>query len=258
MKHAYSIIIFLILFYPSLNAQTIKGSIKNQSGEPIPYATVYIRELKQGTTTNTKGDYEIRLQEGSYTVTYQSMGYELISIDFDLKKGQVYTKDVVLPLQYYQIPEVRISASGEDPAYIVMRKVIGMAPYYLNNVKSYKAEVYLKGNLVINRIPKILQKQMTVQQGRDGKEVKLKRETLSSWNRIMKLSLRLPTNIFRRLSHLIPLFLQKGMRSRQWNLSRQAFMSRRLPNLQFLLCHLRLSVITTSNTLDSRFRVSIL
>ncbi len=38
-----------------------------------------------------------------------------------------------------------------------------MAPYYLNNISSYKAEVYLKGNLVINRIPKILQKSMKIQ-----------------------------------------------------------------------------------------------
>ena len=39
-----------------------------------------------------------------------------------------------------------------------MRKVIGLAPYYLNNISYYKADVYLKGNLVINKIPKILQK----------------------------------------------------------------------------------------------------
>ena len=210
MKHAYSIIIFLILFYPTLNAQTIKGSIKNQSGEPIPYATVYIRELKQGTTTNTKGDYEIRLQEGRYTVTYQSMGYELISIDFDLKKGQVYTKDVVLPLQYYQIPEVRISASGEDPAYIVMRKVIGMAPYYLNNVKSYKAEVYLKGNLVINRIPKILQKQMTVQQGKDGKEVKLKKGDTFFMESYNEIEFTAPDKYFQKVISLNSTFPAEG------------------------------------------------
>ena len=61
-----------------------------------------------------------------------------------------------MPVQYYEIPEVRITASGEDPAYIIMRKVIGMAPYYLNNISYYKAEVYLKGNLVINKIPKLL------------------------------------------------------------------------------------------------------
>jgi len=74
----------------------------------------------------------------------------------------VISKDVKLPLQYYEIPEVRISASGEDPAYSIMRKAIGMAPYYQNNVSYYKAEVYLKGNLVINKIPKLLQKSMKI------------------------------------------------------------------------------------------------
>ena len=43
-----------------------------------------------------------------------------------------------------------------------MRKVIGMAPYYLNNISNYKAEVYLKGNLVIRNIPKLLQKSMKI------------------------------------------------------------------------------------------------
>ncbi|HEX2970260.1 MAG TPA: DUF5686 and carboxypeptidase regulatory-like domain-containing protein [Bacteroidales bacterium] len=175
MRRFYQILLLLALFSPSVKGQIIKGNIKTQNGEPVQYATVYISELRQGTTANTKGDYEIRLQPGKYTVTYQSLGYEQVLVDVDLQKGQTIVKNVVLPMQYYQIPEVRISASGEDPAYIIMRKVIGMAPYYLNNVKSYKAEVYLKGNLVLNRIPKILQKQMTVQQGKDGKEVKLKK-----------------------------------------------------------------------------------
>ena len=70
------------------------------------------------------------------------------------------TKDVILPVQYYQIPEVRITASGEDPAYGIMRKAIGLAPYYLNNISYYKADVYLKGNLVINKIPRLIKKSM--------------------------------------------------------------------------------------------------
>jgi hypothetical protein len=116
MKHL--LLIFLILLYTSivLHAQILKGKITSQSGDPIQYSTIYIQELKQGTISNTKGDYEI--------------------------------------------PEVRISGSGEDPAYIIMRKTIGLAPYYLNNVSYYKAEVYLKGNLVINKIPKLFQKSM--------------------------------------------------------------------------------------------------
>jgi hypothetical protein len=57
---------------------------------------------------------------------------------------------VTLPEQVYQIPVVNISASGEDPAYPIMRWAISLAPYYLNQVKYYKANVYLKGNLLIN------------------------------------------------------------------------------------------------------------
>lgn len=175
MKHFFAAILILTLFRVEAIAQTIKGKIVNQQGEPVPYATVYISELRQGTTSNGSGIYELRLDPGKYKVAYQSLGYELITIDIELQKGEVHTRDIVLPMQYYQIPEVRITASGEDPAYIIMRKVIGMAPYYLNNIKYYKAEVYLKGNLVINRIPKLLAKQMTVQQGPGGKEVPLKK-----------------------------------------------------------------------------------
>ena len=46
-----------------------------------------------------------------------------------------------------------------------------MAPYYLNNVSHYKADVYLKGNLVINKIPKLLQKSMKVGSDNHGTSV---------------------------------------------------------------------------------------
>ncbi len=160
MKYTLPAILFLLAFCPRMNAQVLKGTIRNQSGYPVQYATVYIKELRQGTSANAKGDYELKLEAGSYTVTYQSLGFELVLLDISLKSGEVLTRNVTLPLQYYQIPEVRISASGEDPAYIIMRKVIGMAPYYLNNVKNYKAEVYLKGNLVLNKIPRIIKRQI--------------------------------------------------------------------------------------------------
>jgi len=162
MKH--SVLIGLLVLFTSslLPAQILKGKITTQSGDPVQYATVYIQELKQGTTSNTKGDYEIRLAAGKYTVVYQSLGYQPVYVTISLS-GETVSKDVVLPLQYYEIPEVRISASGEDPAYYIMRKAIGMAPYYLNNVSYYKAEVYLKGNLVIKKIPKLLQKSMKME-----------------------------------------------------------------------------------------------
>ncbi len=162
MNHALRILIFFLFLSSVTNAQILQGRISGQSGEPIPYSTVYIEELRLGTTSNTRGDYEIRLPAGKYTVTYQSLGYEPVLFSITLTDKTV-TKDVMLPFQYYQIPEVRITASGEDPAYGIMRKAISLAPYYLNNISHYKADVYLKGNLVINKIPRLLKKSMKIE-----------------------------------------------------------------------------------------------
>ncbi|HVN57096.1 MAG TPA: DUF5686 and carboxypeptidase regulatory-like domain-containing protein [Bacteroidales bacterium] len=151
-----------IVLSSNLFSQNLKGTIKDTQGAPIPYATVYIRELSQGTTANTRGDYEIRLPDGKYTVIYQSLGYEPDIRNITVAKN-VIRIDIVLQVQTYEIPEVRITASGEDPAYGIMRKVIGLAPYYMNQVESYKADVYLKGNLLLRRIPKIIQRQMKVE-----------------------------------------------------------------------------------------------
>jgi Family of unknown function (DUF5686)/CarboxypepD_reg-like domain len=158
-----SILVILFVFiFSNISAQVLKGTIKDSSGEPLAYSTVYIRELQQGTTSNTKGNYEIHLPEGKYTVVFQSLGFAPDIREITLGKN-IINLNIVLQTQYYEIPEVRITASGEDPAYGIMRKVIGLAPYYLNQISHYQAEVYLKGNLVIKKIPKLLQKSMKVE-----------------------------------------------------------------------------------------------
>jgi hypothetical protein len=157
MNRFISIIICYFITICPVFPQILKGKITNQSGEPVPSATVYIRELKQGTTSNMTGDYEIRLPRGKYTIICQSLGYEQVSVSLTITDETVI-RNISLSLQYYQIPEVRISATGEDPAYGIMRKAIGMAPYYLNNISHYKANVYLKGNLKIDKIPRLIKR----------------------------------------------------------------------------------------------------
>ena len=167
MRYVLTLLALVIICTLHAGGQVLKGRITNQSGEPIPFSTVYIQELRQGTTSNTRGDYEIHLPQGNYTVSYQSLGYEVVSFEVTVTDKTV-TRDVILPLQYYQIPEVRITASGEDPAYGIMRKAIGLAPYYLSNISYYKANVYLKGNLIINKIPRLIKKSMEREARKDA------------------------------------------------------------------------------------------
>ena len=166
MNRVILLILFPFVSILTSHSQVLKGKITNESGEAVQYATVYIQELKQGATANTKGDYEIRLPPGKYLVTYQSLGYSPVFYDITIS-NQIITRNVILPLQYYEIPEVRITATGEDPAYGIMRKAIGMAPYYLNNISYYKADVYLKGNLIFNKIPRLMQKAMKMEAEND-------------------------------------------------------------------------------------------
>jgi hypothetical protein len=168
MKLGIQLFMMICISGQLADAQVLKGKIFDKSGQPVQYATVYIQELKQGTTSNTKGDYEIRLVPGNYMVTYQSLGYEPVFENLNIA-DTVIVRNVILPEQVYEIPEVRISPSGEDPALSIMRKVIGLAPYYLNYINYYKAEVYLKGNLLINRIPKLIERSMRMR--RSGENV---------------------------------------------------------------------------------------
>ena len=169
LKVVFQAVLLLTAAYQQTEAQALKGKIVDKSGAPVQYATVYIQELKQGTTSNTKGDYEIRLAPGTYMVIFQSLGYEPIIETITITNN--VTRDITLPEQVYEIPEVRISPSGEDPAIAIMRRAIGLAPYYLNYINYYKAEVYLKGNLLMNKIPRLLQKSMRMNSSEENVSV---------------------------------------------------------------------------------------
>lgn len=167
-----TLMLFLVsaLSAERINGQILKGVITDTSGDPVQYVTVFIRELSRGTSSNARGRYEIRLPSGSYTITYQSLGYEPFTSQVTVSNDTII-RDITLMEQYYQIPEVRITDNGEDPAYYIMRKAIGFAPFYLSHISHYKAEVYLKGNAYIRKIPSIVRKSLKLEARSDNPEL---------------------------------------------------------------------------------------
>lgn len=140
-------------------SQGIRGRITNEKGEAIPFANVYVAQLSTGTTSNIEGNYELKLPEGSWEVLFQYLGYQsqnkIIIIDQSFQEINIQ-----LLTRQYRIPEIKITASGENPAYYIMRRAIAMAPYYRNQVSHYSCKVYLKGSGVMEKIPSLLKKQM--------------------------------------------------------------------------------------------------
>lgn len=155
------VILLLVLVASKTFSQGIRGEIRDVNGDPVPYAAIFIKELTRGTTCNALGQFSLPLPSGKYNIFFRSLGYTEVSRMVTVENG--FTELAIeLPPQTYMIPEVRISASGEDPAYWIMRKAIGLANYHLNEVSSYQAEIYIKGTAIIEKLPRAIKRRIEV------------------------------------------------------------------------------------------------
>ncbi|NOU47634.1 MAG: carboxypeptidase-like regulatory domain-containing protein [Bacteroidales bacterium] len=161
-------LLILLLFSIVARAQGIRGVVTNKEGNPVPFAAIYVPSLHSGTTANIDGEYQLQLEQETYEVVFQYLGYKQQSLTVDI--GNTFQKlNIVLEPQYYNLAEVIITASGEDPAYYIMRKAISMSQYYKNQVSEYSAHIYLKGSGVVKKIPYLLRstlKKDGVEQGK--------------------------------------------------------------------------------------------
>lgn len=105
-------IYLILLLCPVLIAQsgTLRGKV-TENKEALPAVTVYIEELKTGTSTDKNGNFIIReIPVGEYTVRVSAIGYvpqwENVSID----ENTTTTADFSLTAQTYELQEVEISA----------------------------------------------------------------------------------------------------------------------------------------------------
>lgn len=62
--------------------------------------------------------------------------------------------NVQLNTQNVEINEIVIKANAEDPAYAVIRKAIEKRDFYLNEIKNYTCEAYVKGIQKVKNVPK--------------------------------------------------------------------------------------------------------
>ncbi len=90
-----------------LTGQTIRGIVADRQDNPIPYATIYIVELTEGTTANVDGKFDIKVPEGNYTIYIRALGYRTEVREVTVGK-KPFTLNVRLLQHIYQIQEVRI------------------------------------------------------------------------------------------------------------------------------------------------------
>ncbi len=108
---------FFLLLCLNLSAQnkrfTVSGNITDSStGEDLIGATVYVEELKTGTSANAYGFYSLSLPEGKYRLLFSFVGYVAHKTEIDLKKNEKI--NVRLESSSKELDEVVVSAEGRN------------------------------------------------------------------------------------------------------------------------------------------------
>ncbi len=109
-----NLFILFLLSSASLSlAQGIRGNILDENNEPLPFATIYVRNIESGTTSNGEGFFELKLAPGKYDLVFQSMGYETVVKVVDVQSSYVDV-NVTLKAQTIMLNTVVVTARKKD------------------------------------------------------------------------------------------------------------------------------------------------
>ena len=154
LKHIFSFLAF-VFSAACVSGTSVSGKITDEKNEPVSFATVYVEGTTLGTTANIDGIYKLELKPGTYRLIFRFIGYKQLEKNIEVGTTNIEL-NVQLEPQKYELKEVTVSASAEDPAYAIIRKAIKKRRQYLTEIKEYTSDVYMKGMQKVASYPKKL------------------------------------------------------------------------------------------------------
>ncbi|MGI4751742.1 MAG: DUF5686 family protein [Janthinobacterium lividum] len=121
--------------------QEISGTITDQTGKRLPFASVFAENTTFSALSNEHGVYHLSLNPGNYVIFYRLIGQKQGSLKINLQKDTLI--NIMLQPEIYQLKEAKVL--GIDPAYAIIRKAIMQRRFYKKQVDNYSCKAYLKG-----------------------------------------------------------------------------------------------------------------
>lgn len=149
MKQTLPLLLSL-LFFQSF-AANITGTVTDDTGKPLPFASVTVKGGTKGAVANSAGKYQLTLDEGDYVLQCGHVGYKTEEKNIHVS-SQSTTVDFRLHEQELTMQEVVVKR-GEDPALEIMRRTIAKRDFYNKQVDSFTVNVYIKGLFRSRTIP---------------------------------------------------------------------------------------------------------
>ncbi len=135
---------FWWLLPQALSAQVIAGSIRNEFEEPVPYANIFVQQIRSGTQADDEGRFMLPIDlEGEYHLVFSSLGYESYSTTILLTDDTTWLS-IQLATAGLELEAITVNASQKDPAFGIIRRVIAHKAAHEAQQQSYRSRVYVK------------------------------------------------------------------------------------------------------------------
>ncbi len=152
MKQVLFLFSFCFVHFHTLLAARISGTVTDDKGTILPYASVFVKGTSRGTTSNNSGRYFLDLPAGKYIIVCQYVGYGRQEKTINLG-AEPLTLDFKLSLQQTSMKEIIVKSGAEDPAYEIIRHAIKKRKSYENPLDSFTCEAYIKTLLKTRTLP---------------------------------------------------------------------------------------------------------
>jgi hypothetical protein len=141
----YFLILFISFLLPILCfSNHINGIISNENGEPLPFASIYIKNTTYGVSSNAFGEYFIELKPGKYTIVYSYIGYQ--SKEKIINLNDVPQKiNIILDENDQNLIEYEVVSNTKNKALEIIEKVKKNKKKYIQ--KSFTSKEYSKNTI---------------------------------------------------------------------------------------------------------------
>ena len=153
MKTSLQFLLFFSFISIKTYAGRITGTVTDQKGNRLAFASILLKGTTKGTTANNEGTYFLPVEPGKYTIICQYVGYNRQEKTVEVAADDARV-DFQLSLQELSMAAVVVTPGAEDPAYDIIRNAIRKRPYYLSQLDKFQCEVYIKGQLRLRDYPK--------------------------------------------------------------------------------------------------------
>lgn len=120
----------------------LTGKITNTQLEPLAYASVRVKELQTGTTTDKDGNFKLQLEAGKYDLVISMLGFKTQVLTLVITKN--YHQPVIMEADDKLMGVVEVMSVKKDKAEEYIRNVIRNKEKILDASHSYSCAIYIK------------------------------------------------------------------------------------------------------------------